>query len=261
MSEEHILIDRDDKNIVTITLNRPEKLNALTKTMWGRLGDIFRELSDDDTVRCIMMTGAGGKSFSPGNDISEFETDRSSTPKAAEYGELMGRNIKAMRDCPHPSVAAIRGICVGGGMELAGLCDVRICSKKSRFGVPISKLGLVMGYHEIDALRSLVGAGPALEILLEGRVFDAEEAQRLGIVSRIVADDDVMTEARNAAERIAAGAPLVHRWHRKFLRRLQDPTPLSAEELAESYACFDTEDFQTGYRAFLEKKTPEFKGR
>lgn len=86
MSEEHILIDRDDKNIVTITLNRPDKLNALTKTMWGRLGDIFRELSDDDTVRCIMMTGAGGKSFSPGNDISEFETDRSSTAKAAEYG-------------------------------------------------------------------------------------------------------------------------------------------------------------------------------
>ena len=119
MSEEHILIDRDDKNIVMITVNRPEKLNTLTKTMWGRLGDIFRELSDDDTVRCIMMTGAGGKSFSPGNDISEFEADRSSTAKAAEYGELMGRNIKAMRDCPHPSVAAIRGICVGGGMELA----------------------------------------------------------------------------------------------------------------------------------------------
>ncbi len=261
MSDQHILVERDDRNIVTITLNRPEKLNALTKTMWGRLGDVFRELSDDDSVRCIMMTGAGGKSFSPGNDISEFETDRSSAAKAADYGELMGRNIKAMRDCPHPSVAAIRGICVGGGMELAGLCDVRICGEKSRFGVPISKLGLVMGYHEIDALRSLVGAGPALEILLEGRVFDAEEAQRLGIVSRIVADDDVMTEARNAAERIAAGAPLVHRWHRKFLNRLQDSTPLSDEELAESYACFDTEDFQTGYRAFLEKKTPEFTGR
>ena len=118
-----------------------------------------------------------------------------------------------------------------------------------------------MVYHEIDVLRSLVGAGPALEILLEGGVFDAKEAQRLGIVSKIVAGDDVMTEARNEAERIAAGAPLVHRWHRKFLSRLQDPTTLSAEELAESYACFDTEDFQTGYRAFLEKKTPEFKGR
>ena len=92
-------------------------------------------------------------------------------------------------------------------------------------------------------------------------MFDAEEAQCLGIVSRIFASDDVMTEARNTAERIAAGAPLVHRWHRKFLSRLQDPTPLSAEELAESYACFDAENFQTGYRAFLEKKTPEFKGR
>lgn len=261
MSDDHVLVDRDDKNIVTITLNRPDKLNALTKTMWGKLGDTFRELSKDDSVRCILMTGAGGKSFSPGNDISEFETDRSNAEQAAKYGALMAANIDAMRECPHPSVAAIRGICVGGGMEIAGLCDVRVCGEGSRFGVPISKLGLVMGYHEIGALRSLVGNGPALEILLEGRVFDSSEALRLGVVSRVVSDDDVMTEARAAAERIAAGAPLVHRWHRKFLQRLDDPTPLTDEEINEAFECFDTEDFQTGYRAFLEKKTPAFKGR
>ncbi len=261
MSVDHVLVDRDDLNIVTITLNRPDKLNALTKTMWSRLGDLFRELSADESVRCIVMTGAGGKAFSPGNDISEFETDRSNSKQASVYGALMARNIDAMRDCPHPKVAAIRGICVGGGMEIAGLCDIRICGESSRFGVPISKLGLVMGYHEIGTLKSLVGAGTALEILLEGRVFDAEEAQRLGVVSRIVADDSVMTEARAAAERVAAGAPLVHRWHRKFLQRLEDPAPLTPEEIEEAYACFDTEDFQTGYQAFLNKKTPAFKGR
>lgn len=261
MGSEHILVERDDKSIVTVTLNRPEKLNALTKTMWGALGDVFRELSADDSVRCIVMTAAGGKAFSPGNDISEFETDRSNSRQAAAYGALMARNIDAMRACPHPTVAAIRGICVGGGMEIAGLCDVRIAGTGSRFGVPISKLGLVMGYHEIGALRGLVGTGPALEILLEGRVFGAEEALRLGIVSRLVADDEVMAEARAAAERIAAGAPLVHRWHKKFLDRLNDPTPLSEAEINEGYACYDTEDFQTGYKAFLEKKTPDFKGR
>jgi enoyl-CoA hydratase/carnithine racemase len=261
MASEHILVDRDDKDIVTITINRPEKLNALTKTMWGALGDAFTDLTGDESVRCIVLTGAGEKAFSPGNDISEFETDRSNSEQATAYGALMAKNIDAMRACPHPTVAAIRGICVGGGMEVAGLCDVRICGESSRFGAPISKLGLVMGYHEIGALKSLVGTGPALEILLEGRIFDAAEALRLGVVSRVTADDGVMTEARAAAERIAAGAPLVHRWHRKFLQRLEDPTPLSDAEIAEGFACYDTEDFQTGYKAFLEKKTPKFNGR
>ncbi len=261
MAEDTILVERDDKKIVTITINRPDKLNALTKTMWGKLGETFADLAKDDSVRCIILTGAGEKSFSPGNDISEFETDRSNSEQAAAYGALMARNIDAMRACPHPTVAAIRGICVGGGMEIAGLCDIRICGEGSRFGVPISKLGLVMGYHEIGALKSLVGAGPALEILLEGRIFDAEEALRLGVVSRVVPDTDVMDESRAAAERVAAGAPLVHRWHKKFLERLEDPAPLTDEEISEGFACYDTEDFQTGYKAFLEKKTPAFKGR
>lgn len=261
MSGDTILVERDGKDIVTVTLNRPTKLNAMTKPMWGRLGEVFRELSADETVRCIVLTGAGEKSFSPGNDISEFETDRSNSAQAAEYGALMASTINAITDCPHPTVAAIRGICVGGGAEIAGLCDIRICGRSSRFGVPISKLGLVMGYHEIGALRSLVGSGRALEILLEGRVFDAEEAHHLGIVSRIVEDADVMDEAYAAAGRIVAGAPLVHRGHKKFLKRLADPTPLTPEEIAEGYACFDTEDFKTGYRAFLEKTAPVFKGR
>jgi len=261
MSGDTILVERDGKDIVTVTLNRPTKLNALTKPMWGRLGEVFRELSADETVRCIVLTGAGEKSFSPGNDISEFETDRSNSAQAAEYGALMAGTIEAITECRHPTVAAIRGICVGGGMEIASLCNIRICGRSSRFGVPISKLGLVMGYHETNALRTLVGPVRALEILLEGRVFDAEEAHHLGVVSRIVDDAAVIDEAYATAGRIAAGAPLVHRWHKKFLKRLADPAPLTAEEIEEGYACYDTEDFKSGYRAFLEKTTPAFKGR
>jgi enoyl-CoA hydratase/carnithine racemase len=158
-------------------------------------------------------------------------------------------------------VALIEGICVGGGLEIAALCDLRICGESSRFGVPINRLGLVMAYPEIDGLRRLVGPAAALEILLEGRVFGAAEARDKGLVTRIVVDHQVEAEAYETARRIAAGAPLVARWHKRFLRRLEDPAPLGAAELDEGYDCFGTEDFQIGYRAFLDKKTPQFEGR
>ena len=255
-----ILIDHSDDGIVTVTLNRPEKLNALTKSMWGRLGEVMRSLNTDDSIRCVIMRGAGEKAFSPGNDISEFETDRSNAKLAEAYGELMHGTIAALRELKHPTIAMIHGICVGGGLEVAGLCDIRICGKSSRFGVPISRLGLVMGYQEIECLVALTGQQNALEILLEGRVFDAAEAKEKNLISRIVDDADVEAEVMATAQRIADGAPLVHRWHKKFLNRLLDPAPLSKDELREGFACYNTEDFQTGYRAFLEKKKPEFKG-
>ena len=118
-----------------------------------------------------------------------------------------------------------------------------------------------MGYHELGCLADLVGARGALEILLEGRIIDAAEALQKGIVSRVVADDDVETEALATARRVADGAPLVHRWHKKFLARMKDSSPLSEDEIREAYACYDTEDFKTGYKAFLEKKKPDFEGR
>ena len=259
--EPDALLQTREDNIVTITLNRPHKLNAMTKSMWGDLGTKFQTLNADDTVRCIVMRGAGDRAFSPGNDISEFENDRSNSYQAEAYGELMHGTVDVIRKCPHPRVAMIKGICVGGGLEIAGLCDIRICGTSSRFGVPISKLGLVMAYAEISALSDLVGPSIAYEILIEGRVFDAQEAFQKGLVSRIVADDQVETEALETANRIAEGAPLVHRWHRKFLERLKNPTPISVEENREGFSCYDTDDFAEGYKAFLDKRKPEFKGK
>lgn len=255
-----LLIERDG-DIATVVFNRPDKLNAFTKAMWERLGKVADELSQESGLRCLVFRGAGEKAFSPGNDISEFAEDRSNSVQAEAYGELMNTAIEAIRACPLPKVAMIKGVCVGGGLEVAGLCDIRICGESSRFGAPISKLGLVMGFSELGAIRDLVGPSVAMEILLEGRIFDSQEALQKGIVSRVVPDDEVEAEAMATARRIADGAPLVHRWHRKFLDRLADSTPLTEEEIREAYACYDTEDFKTGYQAFLEKKKPDFKGR
>jgi len=257
---ETILIERDG-HVATVVLNRPDKLNAMTKDMWRRLGEAVTELASDDDVRCLVLRGAGGKSFSPGNDISEFESARSSPSQAKAYGVILHETLTALRTCRHPTVALIEGICVGGGLEIAALCDLRICGESSRFGVPINRLGLVMAYPEIDGLRRVVGLAATLEILLEGRVFGAAEAREKGLITRVVADDRVEAEAYETACRIAAGAPLVARWHKRFLQRLEDPTPLSEAELDEGYDCYGTEDFRIGYRAFLDKTTPEFKGR
>ena len=246
--------------IVTVVLNRPEKLNALTKPMWQRLGEVFGELSADDSIRCIVLRGAGTKSFAPGNDISEFENERSNVEQARAYGRIMHATIDAIAACPHPVVAMIHGICVGGGLEIAGLADIRICGESSRFGVPIKNLGLVMAYGEMRALIDLAGRATALELLLEGRVFGAAEAKEKGLVTRVVPDARVEEEALVSARLIAEGAPLVARWHKKFARRLADPRPLGEAEYDEGFACFGTQDFAIGYQAFLAKKKPDFKG-
>lgn len=256
-----ILVEDAAGPITTVVLNRPEKLNALTRPMWKRLGDAFEELSARESVRCIVIRGAGTRAFAPGNDISEFETERSDVEQARAYGNDMRRTIEAIAKCRHPVVAQIHGICVGGGLEIAGLADIRICGESSRFGVPINKLGLVMAYAEIGSLIALAGEATALEILLEGRVFDAREAKDKGLVTRVVPDDQVEAEARSTAQRIADGAPLVARWHKKFARRLRDAKPLTEKEYDEGFACFGTEDFRIGYRAFLAKQKPDFKGR
>lgn len=257
---DQILVGRDGA-IATVVLNRPHKLNATTLSMWRELGETVTALSADDTLRCVILRGAGEKAFSPGNDISEFETERSNKAQATVYGKVMHATAAALDACRHPIVAQIHGICVGGGLEIAAMADIRICGESSRFGAPIKNLGLVMAYQEMAPLVRLAGADVALEILLEGRIFDAREAKDKRLVTRVVPDDRVAQEARETAQRIAAGAPLVARWHKAFARRLRDARPLTEAEYLECFDCFDTEDFRIGYKAFLAKETPEFVGR
>ncbi|MBX9812280.1 MAG: enoyl-CoA hydratase/isomerase family protein [Burkholderiales bacterium] len=257
---EPILITRDGQ-IATVALNNPGKLNALNRAMWQRLGEVMHELSADADLRCIVLRGAGDRAFAAGADIAEFASERADSKQAKSYGDLIHKTMQAVARSRHPTVALIKGACVGGGLEIAATCDMRVCGESSRFGVPVNRLGLTMACGELQGLLALAGRAVTLEILLEGRVFDAQEAFRKGLVNRVVPDDKVEEEAYACATRIAAGAPLVARWHKQFIERLTVTAKLSPEEWDEGFACFDTEDYKEGVDAFLKKRKPNFKGK
>jgi len=257
---DSVLVTREG-TIATVTLNNPARLNALSRSVWVELGEVIGRLDADDGLRCIVMRGAGGKAFAAGADIAEFENERANVEQAREYGRSIEGTLRGLARCRHPIVAMIHGACIGGGLEIACLCDLRICGESSRFGVPVKNLGLVMAYGELQGLIELCGKSGALEIALEGRVFGAAEAHEKGLVNRVVPDHRVEEEAYATARRIAEGAPLVARWHKKFIHRLMDPKPLAPQEYDESFTCFGSEDYRTGREAFLAKKKPDFKGR
>ena len=247
--------------VATVVIDNPGKRNAMDQAMWIAMGDAVLSLQEARDVRCIVLHGAGTEAFGSGADIDEFETLRSTKAQAIAFGAHGHRAMHAVRDCPLPTVAAIRGICVGGGLELAAGCDIRLASDDSRFGVPIARLGGVLAYPELEGLVRLAGPQVALELLLEGRVIGAAEAAAKAIVSRVVPTGEFEAELERTVSRIVAGAPLSARWHKKFVRRLREGTPLAAAELEEGYACFDTEDFAEGWRSFVAKRAPVFKGQ
>ena len=257
---EQVYLERDGM-IATVTLNQPERFNAMNEGMWRGLGDIMAECDADTDLRCVIIRGAGGKAFSAGADIKEFETTRKDKESALKYGEMTTYGFGSISACRHPVVAQIDGLCVGGGMGIASCCDIRICGLSSKFGVPVKKLGLVEAHEEMRPLVEKFGANVALEILLVGDVFPVADALRMGLVNQVVPDEKVAETARSVAEKIAVGAPLSARWHKKFIYRLLDPAPLSEAEIEEGFDCYDTEDFQIGRKAFVEKSNPTFSGR
>jgi enoyl-CoA hydratase/carnithine racemase len=249
-----------DGEVATVVIENLGRLNALSLPMWHALHDTFEQLTADDALRCIVLRGAGD-AFAAGADIAEFEHERHDIASARQYGAVVHAALEAISACRHPVIALIKGPCVGGGLEIAARVDLRICGESARFGIPVNRLGAVVAYQEMKPLLQIVGPATTLEILLEGAIIDAAEAEKKGLVNRVVADGEVENEAYATAKRIAAGAPLVARWHKRFVRRLLEPAPLTAKELEENYACFGTEDFRIGYRSFLEKAKPAFKGR
>jgi enoyl-CoA hydratase/carnithine racemase len=248
-------------DIATLTLNNPDKLNAIDLAMWQQLAGHMAALSADQAVRCIVIRGAGQDAFAAGGDLEEFVTGRATLAQALHYHGQVAAALNAIADCPHPTVALIQGACIGGGLEIAGVCDLRIASDNARFGAPINKLGFSMYPGEMEGLLKLAGAAVIKEILLEGRILSAAEAYAKGLVTRVVPAAQVDDEAYATARRIAAGAPLVAGWHKQWIRRLQDGRPLTDAEKAASFAFLDTEDYREGLAAFLEKRKPAFKAR
>lgn len=250
-----------DESVATVVLNRPDKLNALNLQAWELIGRLFETLHEDDSIRCVILRGTDERAFSAGADIAAFSKERHTDSDVRNYGRVIDTTLTAIRECRHPVIAAIRGVCVGGGLELSSACDLRICGESSRFGAPINRLGLTMSYAEVKTLTDIAGSAGALEILLCGDVFGAKRAYELGLVSRVAPDEDLLNEACSLARQISERAPLVNRWHKKFVRRLADPVPLSQKEIDEGFAAYATEDYETGCKAFISREKPIFKGR
>ena len=257
-----ILVTQDG-SVATVALSNPEKLNALTVAMWQELAAVMVRLSADDALRCVVLRGAGSVAFAAGADIAEFAAARNTAEQGKVYHrELVYGALRAVGECRHPTVAMIHGACAAGGLELACQCDLRIAGHSARFGVPINRLGFAIAYDELAALLPLVGRAVALEILVEGRVWGAEEAEAKGLLTRLVADAELAAETQATVQRICAGAPLVARWHKQFVRRLTpQPAPLSDAEIDANFDYFSTEDYRIGYDAFINKKKPRFVGR
>lgn len=256
--------------VATVALSNPGKLNAVDYAMWGELKAALDAIAADantpgSELRVVVLSGepdGATPAFAAGGDLEEFLTLRTTLDQALHYhDERVAPALNAIADCPLPTVAAISGPCIGGGLEIAAACDLRIATESSRFGAPINRLGFSMYPGEMAGLVKLAGPAVVLEILLEGRVFTAPEAYAKGLLTRVVADDQLDAEVDACTSRIAAGAPLVARWHKQWVRRLLHDTPLTSAEKAESFAFLDTADYQEGLRAFFAKEKPRFSGR
>lgn len=244
---------------LVVTLENPGKRNALDAALWQALGDLFLELTAENLPwRSVILTGAGN-AFAAGGDLEEFPRVRADLASALDYHEgKVGRALRAIAECPLPVIAAIEGPCIGGGLEIAALCDLRVAGRSTRFGAPIARLGFWMYPGELALLRERLPEGLLAQMLLEGAVLDAERLWRLGVLHHLVEDGHALEEALAVARRIATGAPRVARMHKYWLRRLRRCTPLSEEEKRAGLAFLDDPDYREGLSAFLEKRPPCF---
>ena len=256
------MLSRKEGSVGYVIFNNPERHNAVSLDMWARTTEILETFRNDDEVRVVVITGAGGKSFVSGADISRFESERASLDATKIYNQKVAAANESIYEFPKPTIAMIKGYCIGGGLGLAVCCDLRICSDNSKFGIPAAKLGLGYSYPGVKRLVNLVGPSFAKEIFYTARQFDAEEARVMGLVNRVVKGEELEAYVKNYAETIAGNAPLTVKTEKFIINEaVRDESARNlarATEMVE--ACFKSNDYTEGRRAFMEKRKPQFTG-
>jgi enoyl-CoA hydratase len=246
-----------------ITFNNPEKRNAMSLEMWEGLGSALIELRDDPDVRVVILVGAGDKAFVSGADISQFEQTRHNAAASEAYSKRSEAQRALLADYPKPTIACIRGFCLGGGMQVAMLADIRIASDTSQFGIPAARLGIAYGYDGLRNLVSLVGPSWARLIMYTGMRIDAAEALRIGLVERVLPDTELWGATMEIARTISGNAPLAIKAAKITIAEvLKDESRRDIDAIRKiGVACMDSEDFREGRTAFMEKRKPQFKGK
>jgi enoyl-CoA hydratase len=256
------VLSRKEGGVGYLTFNNPERHNAMSREMWGRTGDILEDFANDKDIRVVVLTGAGGKSFVSGADISEFEKQRANPEQVAIYNATSDKAFTGLAEFPKPTIAMIRGYCIGGGLGLAICADMRICSDNSKFGIPAVKLGLGYGYVGVKRLIDLVGPSYAKEIFFTARQFDAEEARMMGLVNRVVPSAELESFVKKYADTISENAPLTINAVKVTIHEAVKDESKRDVALSDALVkkCFDSNDYKEGRKAFMEKRKPVFTG-
>ena len=260
--QEQKIIGRREGAVGHLVFNNPAKLNAVSLDMWEAAVAILDEYRNDKDISVVVVTGAGGKAFVSGADISKFEKERSDEASVARYGQTVEASYNAFHTFPKPTIAMIRGYCIGGGMGLATCCDLRIATEDSKFGVPAAKLGLGYGYPGLKRLVDIVGPSFAMEIFYTARQFTAAEAVTMGLVNRVVADAELEKYVSDYAAVIAGNAPLTIKAVKATVGEIMKEDSKRNIKLTQDLvdACFKSNDYQEGRKAFMEKRKPVFTG-
>lgn len=249
-----------ESGIGLITINNPDKRNAMSVEMWQGLAEILDRFEADASVRVVVLTGAGAKAFMSGADISQFDSQRADSNAQREYDRLTSHGRAKLAAFPRPTIARIRGFCLGGGLGLAMQTDLRIAAEDSEFGIPAARLGIAYSPAMVRQLVGLVGPAHARMLLYTGTRIDAREAQRIGLVNQVVPDEDLSGTVTDLAATIADNAPLSIHAAKLAVAAAADEALGEAAEAALS-ACFDSADYREGRAAFAEKRPPRFLGR